>query len=172
MIAVQKNKIEVRGIDMLYELTIGIIGSMIGAVICALVWKIVKVVRESRYWLTGEWEQIIYEDEKKEKIIKKDRVKAHHIGELVEGTIERVFPDDQNHRKWKFSGRERGKLFFGHFWSSLPRIPSYGTLQLRQMDDSRLEGFYVRLIGILDEKGEIRKFTEELKTIPFEWRKK
>jgi hypothetical protein len=37
--------------------------------------------------------------------------------------------------------------------------------------DGVFKGFYVRLSGIEEQGGEITKFTEELRTIPFEWYK-
>jgi hypothetical protein len=105
-------------------------------------------------------------------LVKRDIIKCRQIGEGVEGTIRREFPADQNHFKWNFRGRCRGKFFFGYFWSAIPEMSSYGTLQLRELGATHFVGFYVRMRGIVEDKNGLPiKFSEELKQIPFEWKK-
>src|SRR5207302_1737079 len=59
--------------------------------------------------LTGDWEQIIEDAQTP----KRDLVHCRHIGDKLEGTIERLEPKDQNYKRWKFEAQQRNSMIFG-----------------------------------------------------------
>jgi hypothetical protein len=80
---------------------------------------------------------------------KLDLVELQVSGEDLVADIRRCGPQDQDERKWQFTGKVRGSFLFGMFYTTTPDINalSYGTIQLRREDPAATiwTGFYVRL---------------------------
>jgi hypothetical protein len=139
--------------------------SLLGGVVGFLLKEIIAYVKGRKGPLTGVWEQTISEGT----ITKRDYVKCRQIGDNLKGKIERKEPIDQVSKKWKFQAQIRGSMLFGIFWATdLKRNPgSYGTLQLHMMNQSKLEGFYVKTTTTLEGS----KIIVQLKKIPFSWQR-
>jgi hypothetical protein len=115
--------------------------------------------------LTGDWEQIIEEEGQ---TTKRDLVHCRHIGDKLEGTIERLEPADQNYKRWKFEAQLRNAMIFGTFWATDPRNhESYGTIQHYLITNSKLEGFYVK-IEVTTQDG---KVVSNFKETRFRWQR-
>jgi hypothetical protein len=113
-----------------------------GLIILAAQW-IFERVRERKGGYTGIWEDQIFDDAGQ--IVKRDRHDLRQKGNEAFGYIERIFPDDQKHRKWHLYGRFRGSDFFAIFWATDPSVPSYGCWYVHQTDDDTFSGYYLRL---------------------------
>jgi len=128
--------------EFIFRLIVGILGA-IGAVIVTKIWKDWQYRRGV---LTGEWEQIIYNDAGD--IKKKDLVilKHNHFTQKIIGKIHREFPDKESKKEWVFEGIIRGNILFMLFWANDVSInpKSYGTIQLNEINESNLTGFYIR----------------------------
>ena len=128
--------------EFIFRLIAGILGA-IASVIALNFWKDWQYRRGE---LTGEWEQTIYNN--KGKIIKTDLVvlKHNHFNKKIIGTIHRKSPNKESKKEWYFEGIIRGNMLFMIFWSNdLSKNPgSYGTIQLNEVNESNLTGFYIR----------------------------
>lgn len=94
-------------------LIVGIITGFIVSIVCFMLNQLVCIVKIRNSKFSGEWEQLIFNNNYYEgNPIKRDVYKLKHkkirySGNLViniEGTIIRIFPQDQKHRKWDFIG--------------------------------------------------------------------
>lgn len=143
----------------------GIIGSLIGAVLVVLVQERISFLRARHGFLTGQWLQLIYDDQGK--VIKRDRLDLRHEGNIIKGHYCRLEPSDQKFKEWQFSGRLEGHLLYGLYWSSdLKKNPgSYGTSQLHMINQAKFTGFYTRLIISNDAD----KYSESMALIKIEW---
>ena len=105
-----------------------------------------KIWQQRKGELTGEWMQSVVNDNGK--VEKRDHVtlKHNHLTKRVEGSIERLAPEDQKFKKWVFEGVLRGNVLFIIFWTAdVKSNPgSYGTIQLHEIDEGKLTGFYIR----------------------------
>lgn len=117
--------------------------SVAGAVLMLVSQIIFWKVREFRAGYTGEWETNIFDDQGR--IAKRDHLDVRQRAELVYGTINRIFPDAQKHRRWRFYGRLRGNDFFAIFWSKDVSVISYGCWYVHQVSDHKFSGYYLRL---------------------------
>ncbi|MFH2066482.1 MAG: hypothetical protein ABIK15_14880 [Pseudomonadota bacterium] len=130
----------------MYEMIIGVTASIVGGLAVILIQKIIQTVREQNNPYTGKWENHIFDEDGN--IIKRDILNVYQIGDELYGDIERVFPPNQIHRRWKMTGRLKGKDFFAIFWATDPTISSYGSWYVHQKDDFLFEGYYLKF----DEK--------------------
>jgi hypothetical protein len=122
---------------------IAIVGAIIGGVIIVVGQAVLRRRRESKGGYTGVWEGKIFATDGS--VVKKDRVYLRQDGDEASGTIERLFPASQKHRRWHLSGRFRGKDFFAIFWSMDPSLTTYGSWYVQQTDDDTFSGYYLRL---------------------------
>ena len=145
----------------------GLVGSLVGAIATILARELFLYIKSRRGVYSGKWIQIIYDEDGNE--IKRDEVIAKHIGNTLRGTVRRVFPENQAHKRWRFEGQIRGRLFFGIFWSTnVVRNPnSYGTLQLNIVNENEMDGFYVKLVT--NAEGFV--FTQRLKQVKLKWKR-
>jgi hypothetical protein len=124
----------------------------------------------SRGNLSGVWYQVIPKWEKEAG--KLDLIECTHHGDTLSGIIKRLEPQDQRYKSWEFTVKVRKNFIFGAFWSTNVRVnPSYGTLQLSMLDESHLQGFYVKLIATPMLEDDAR-FTEELNRVPLQWKRR
>ncbi len=128
------------------EFVIRIIIGALGAIAAVIVTRMWKDWQYKRGELTGTWEQIIYD--KDHNITKKDIVnlKHNHFTKKIEGKIKREIPKDHCRKEWIFQGIIRGNMLFMIFWSSDVSVNpgSYGTIQLNEVHEGKLTGFYIR----------------------------
>lgn len=128
--------------EFIFRLIVGILGA-IAAVIVTKLWKDWQYRRGE---LTGEWKQIIYD--KTGNIKKTDSIslKHNHFSKKISGKICRKSPDEESKKEWLFEGIIRGNILFMIFWSKDVSINpgSYGTIQLNEVNESNLTGFYIR----------------------------
>src|SRR4051812_5590792 len=81
----------------------GLVGSVIGAIVVFFAQDMLARLRERRGFLTGVWEQIIYDDHGI--TIKRDKVTIRHEGHAFTGYVNRLQPIDQSFRSWHLQGR-------------------------------------------------------------------
>lgn len=142
------------------EFIVRIISGVLGAIAAVIVTRFWKDWQQRKGELTGEWIQFVYnekgEAEKKDRII----LKHNHFTKKVEGKIERLTPKDQHFKKWVFNGVVRGNILFVIFWSAdLEKNPgSYGTIQLHEINEGKLSGFYIRPNPVATNTGLINEF--------------
>lgn len=110
-----------------------------------------RKIRKSGY--TGKWDQFIYakgDDMYQGEIIKRDQYELKHTkmrytGKLVtniHGTIRRVFPLDQTHRRWDCVGYLDDEILTILYQSMEPQ-KSRGCIYLRLYKDFEFRGFYL-----------------------------
>jgi hypothetical protein len=151
--------------DILLRIVISIISAIAGAISSLFLKELVDFLKSRDGELSGEWIQIIYD--KNGSILKKDIVECYHLGDRLQGTIQRLEPSTDKYRKWTFEGKILDDLFFGTFLTTdRRRNPgSYGTLQLRKVifqGETTLEGFYIKSDSQLgSRKGNLEKSFNE-----------
>jgi hypothetical protein len=101
--------------------------------------------------LTGEWKQYI-SGESGDKV---DNISLKHnnVTKKIKGKIKRLEPQNQRNKVWEFEGVIKGHLLFIIFWTSdVRKNPgSYGTIQLHEINENQLSGFYIRPSPIGDD---------------------
>ena len=122
---------------------LAILWSVAGGVIVLAGQYLVRALSEYRGGYTGIWEDAIFDDAGS--IIKRDRVYLRQRGEQVRGWIERLFPAEETHRRWRLYGRIRGQDFFATFWSVDVTVRSYGSFDVHQITDDSFAGYYLRV---------------------------
>lgn len=142
------------------EFILGIIASLIGALILWGFEEFVKAVR-TRSPFTGYWFSLIYENEE---IVKSDlyHLKHNRRTKEVSGWMERVFPLEQKGRKWRVTGIQNGQdlIIFSH---SNKLSTSTAAAVCRLTRDNYFEGFYLRYS---ENKKEIEKVEIHYKKNP------
>ncbi len=120
--------------------------------------------------LSGTWYQLIPPSGNEPK--KMDLIECIHEGDTLTGKIKRLEPQDQRFKSWEFTIKVRQNFAFGFFWADNVRVNpgSYGTLQLNMLNETHLQGFYVKLIAapMLQED---TRFSEELHRTPLQWKR-
>ena len=146
---------------MLNEFMINLISGFIGAFLILVIQFLYKRFSEINSPFTGDWEDIIYDENGI--VIKQDQIRIRQKGDVVYGNIKRFKPENQKHRRWKFSGRIHGKNFIAIFWPKDKSIPSFGCWYVHQHDDFLFKGHYLKL----DEKKarKIKKVPVDIKRI-------
>jgi len=140
-----------------------IIASLLGALLVLAIQESVKYLKSRKGPLTGDWLQTFTDSQTD----KQDLVHCRHIGDRLEGTIERLKPADQTYKRWRFEARKRNAMIFGTYWAidRKNNDGSHGTIQHYLITNSRLEGFYVKL-QVATQKG---RFVSNLKATRFQW---
>lgn len=123
------------------SIVIGIIGSIVGALLVICFQWFYRRMNENSSPFTGKWHGGYYDDD--DTPLARDEVIVRQNGENVMGTIARLYPEEQNHRKWIWTGKLKDKNLFAIFWPTTADIPSYGCLYLRQVNDDCFTGHYL-----------------------------
>lgn len=92
----------------------------------------------------GDWEGEITNN--KGAVEKRDFYKIKHNRRTSElsGTINRIFPNSQTHRKWKMIGKVDGDGYvLFSFWSIVGTHKSRGCAFLKHKEDNVFEGYYL-----------------------------
>lgn len=108
-------------------------------------------IRRSKY--TGKWDQLIYlqgDDTYQGGVVKQDQYEIKHMklrysGHLViniRGTIRRVSPPDQAHRRWDCIGYLDGDILT-ILYQSMEGQKSRGCIYLRLIKDFEFRGYYL-----------------------------
>jgi hypothetical protein len=142
------------------EFYINVISGLVGAGLVYLIQLLWRYWTERRAAYTGTWYGSIFDD--KGQVVKADTFDLRQRGETISGSFVRARPTNQNHRKWYFEGKLRGREFFAIYWSATKDIQSYGCWYLTQADDDTFTGYYLSLQRTLNEA---RQFEELLKPI-------
>ena len=126
------------------ELFVGILGSVIGALIYAVFSDYVDyllVYRKSEF--TGYWRISILDKNGQE--IKIDYCHLLHDKRrgIIKGNIVREVPEKQNYRKWYCNGALIKDRIIVSFWSAKDSQKSDGSGYLFLVDDKRFEGIYM-----------------------------
>lgn len=119
--------------------------AVLGSVVYLLGYYLIDWLRSEGAVHTGKYEQKI--PAQHEEPEKRDEVSCRQVGSKLSGTIRRIQPTDQNHKRWKFEGRTAESAVLLTFWSTDPvRNPgSNGTIMLRVLPTS-LDGHYVKSV--------------------------
>ena len=137
---------------MLHEVVIGAIGSVIGAILWAVLGKVCAYFRfykDSEY--SGEWEDIIPQKEdgspeKRDVYVLKHNKRTNTFS----GSIKRVLPISQGARTWEINGVINHGYFIASFWHDGPQKSS-GCIYAKLTADNQYEGYYLEEHnGIID----------------------
>ncbi len=115
--------------------------------------KIFEIIRIRKSEYTGKWEQLIYANEDElytGSVVKRDIYEIKHTkmlytGKLVmniRGTIHRVAPVEQQHRKWDCIGYLDGDILT-ILYQSKEAQKSRGCIYLRLFKDFEFRGYYL-----------------------------
>jgi hypothetical protein len=105
---------------------------------------------ERRGKFAGHWIDEIFDPNNE--IVKRDEIEMNQRGQEISGTIRRIFPEDQNYRRYKFRGLIRGESILVVFWSIDENIRSFGSWNVHHTGDFIYEGYYLSYIGSDIEK--------------------
>ncbi len=139
-----------------------IIGALIVSFLCWLVktlYQYFRYYRNSKY--SGTWKDEIFDENGQ--VVKQDifTIKHNKRTNHFIGTVKRVFPNEQSHRKWNCSGVIISNHFILSFWSD-DLIMSDGCVYTVLVDDYTYEGYYLR--GTKDEINKVKiRLTKEIK---------
>lgn len=148
------------------DLLIKVIAGVIVAALCFLARTYYLRWRNKRGILTGRWKQLI-----KEPYYREDIVECNHSNDnTIKGKIERLLPESENSKAWKFRGRKKDGFIFMTFWNVNDSLnpESSGTIQLHMHDASHLEGFYVKSVTKPDSK-KIDTIVKEMEITHLSW---
>ena len=144
-----------------------IVSSIIGGISVLLFQQGLAYFQARRGFLTGEWEQLIFDIDGK--VEKRDRITIHHAGDTFKGLVRRLEPIDQSYRSWHLLGRIEGNMIFCIYWSTNFRLNpgSYGTIQLHMINHWDFTGFYVKLV-VADK---LTEFSEAFASTRLQWKR-
>lgn len=132
-------------------LIVGIITGFIVSIVCFMLNQLVCIVKIRNSKFSGEWEQLIFNNNYYEgNPIKRDVYKLKHkkirySGKLIiniEGTIIRIFPQDQKHRKWDFIGYLEGEVLT-ILYQAQEGQKSRGCIYVKLYNDFEFRGYYL-----------------------------
>lgn len=121
---------------------IGIVGIAV-TIIIGVTPFIYKRIKEKKAPYTGIWEDKIYDTNNN--MVKKDYFYLKQKGNIITGTAKRVFPENQNYRRYEVYGRLSGKDFVAIFWATDRSVLSYGCWFITQVNDSTFKGHYLKM---------------------------
>lgn len=135
-------------IGILSTIGYGVIGSIIASLIYAVFNNYINywiIYRKSDF--TGYWKNSILDSDKS--IIKTDYCYLLHNKRtgMIKGTIVREFPENQNSRKWLYTGAIVNDRIVMSFWSAYEYQRSDGSCYLFLTGDKKFEGIYIHSIG-------------------------
>ena len=137
-----------------HPLWFGLLCNVLGGLIVAPIPYLTSQIRESRGEFTGNWMDEILDDDGH--VIKRDEIVMKQRGREIRGTIHRVFPPDQEYRRYRFRGFVRGESIIAIFWSTQESVRSFGSWHVQHTGDFIYDGFYLSLSGRVIEKIPIR----------------
>lgn len=129
----------------------GIIASIIAAIICWCVKRIIDRIRCNKSIYTGEWEQWIYlSDDYTGEPIKKDIYKLKHkklrdsteMTINVTGTISRISPKEKSYKRWDVIGYLQGDVLT-LLYQAKEAQKSRGCVYVRLFADFEFRGYYL-----------------------------
>lgn len=126
------------------EFGIGIVTGLVSSILIILskmIYTNIICYTQSKY--SGKWKDEIYDNNGN--IIKRDMyvLKHHKQNNTITGTICRLAPVEQIHRKWKCSGVLSGEHLILSFWSE-DVIKSDGCIYAVLKEDFTYEGLYLK----------------------------
>lgn len=153
----------------------GVISSCIVCLVCFFLKKFINFIKIGQSEFTGTWRQFIYapdDTDYKGEIVKEDKYEIKHsklkyAGKLVtnvRGTIQRVSPTDQGHRRWDCIGYLDGEVLT-ILYQSMEAQKSRGCIYLRLFKDFEFRGYYLEehKDGLIDKTPVIiRKVVDKL----------
>jgi hypothetical protein len=98
-------------------LVVGIISSLIGAAVWAIVAYVIENKRQRSGAAAGNWYQVTFDREDDEAVWSIEWVEALQKGETITGTMWRIYPEHFN-RRWSFQGRCRDKNISAQYWAT------------------------------------------------------
>lgn len=96
-------------------LVVGIISSLIGAAVWAIVAYIIENRRERSGEAAGHWYQITYDPKNITDVWSVEWVEVLQRNDTIKGTMWRIYPAHFN-RRWRFQGRCRDKKIRAQYW--------------------------------------------------------
>lgn len=123
-----------------------VIAGLIGAVVIIVIERLWALIVENNSPFSGKWRASIFDETGS--LTKTDKWRIRQRGDILKGEIERIHPMPTRkapQKKWVFNGRLRGKDFFAIYYAKTQSNPSYGALHLRQVEEDKFEGFYLKL---------------------------
>lgn len=113
---------------------------------------------------SGKWEDDIFEDDTKQKIVKKDEYIIQHNkrDNTLTGSIRRILPVEQKHREWKMQGVINGNYLIIVFWAS-PMQKSNGCIYAKLSGDYEYSGYYLEEYEGIIDKTPIRLRKKDMK---------
>lgn len=126
--------------DFWLGITTGVVSSII-IIVGKIIYTNFICYTQSKY--SGKWKDEIYDSNGN--VVKRDMyvLKHHKRNNTITGTISRVAPVEQIHRRWKCSGVLSGEHLILSFWSE-DVIKSDGCIYAVLKEDFIYEGLYLK----------------------------
>ncbi|MGN8753438.1 hypothetical protein [Blautia sp. HCP3S3_C4] len=129
----------------------GIIASIVAAIICWVIKKALEIIQIKKSIYSGNWEQLIYDNNDytgepiKRDIYKLKHKKLRYSGKMtvnIVGTISRVSPEKQKHRKWHVIGYLEGNILT-MMYQAKEAQKSRGCIYVKLFADFEFRGYYL-----------------------------
>lgn len=129
----------------------GIIASIVAAIICWVIKKALEIIQIKKSIYSGNWEQLIYDNNDytgepiKRDIYKLKHKKLRYSGKMtvnIVGTISRVSPEEQKHRKWDVIGYLEGNILT-MLYQAKEAQKSRGCIYVKLYADFEFRGYYL-----------------------------
>lgn len=129
----------------------GIIVSIVAAGIWYIIIEMLKIIKIKRSIYSGQWEQLIYEnDDYIGEPIKKDiynlkHKKLRYSGKMtvnIVGTISRISPEKQKYRQWDVVGYLDGNILT-MMYQAKEAQKSRGCIYVKLFTDFEFRGYYL-----------------------------
>ena len=129
----------------------GIIASIVAAIICWVIKKALEIIQIKQSIYSGNWEQLIYDNNDytgepiKRDIYKLKHKKLRYSGKMtvnIVGTISRVSPEEQKHRKWDVIGYLEGNILT-MLYQAKEAQKSRGCIYVKLYADFEFRGYYL-----------------------------
>ena len=98
-------------------LVVGIISSLIGAAVWAIISYIIENQRQRSGVAAGHWYQITYNPEDTKDVWSIEWVETFQRNETITGTMWRIYPEHFN-RRWRFQGRCNDGKIRAQYWAT------------------------------------------------------
>jgi hypothetical protein len=98
-------------------LVVGIISSLIGATVWAIIAYIIENKRLRSGKVAGDWYQITFNPKNDKEVWSIEWVEALQKGETITGTMWRIYPEHFN-RRWSFQGRCHDTNIRAQYWAT------------------------------------------------------
>jgi hypothetical protein len=98
-------------------LVVGVISSLIGAAVWAIIAYFIEMQRQRSGVAAGDWYQITYDPQDTGKVWSVEWVEAFQRNDTITGTMWRIYPEHFN-RRWKFQGRCHDRKIRAQYWAT------------------------------------------------------